>query len=137
MTNEQKYVIRSLRESGVPISSISEQLGLSINTIKSYCQRNNIQVFHKTNKNVRFCLQCHAEITQTPHRKIKKFCCDKCRQLWWVEHSSIIRRSSQIELVCPICGQQFLSYKSKHRKYCSRTCYGKSKEVSHERRDIQ
>ncbi len=137
MTQEQKYGIRCLRESGVPISSISEQLGISANTVKSYCQRHNIQSFNKPSKNIRFCLQCHKEITQTPHRKMKKFCRDKCRQLWWTEHSSIIRRSSQIELICPVCGKTFQSYKSKHRKYCSRTCYGKSKEVSHERRDIR
>lgn len=133
MTNEQKCSLRNLRESGLPISSVAEQLGISANTVKSYCQRHNIHPLTQQKKSLRFCLQCHAEIPQTPHRKAKKFCCDKCRQLWWTQHSSMIRRSSQIKLICPVCGKPFQSYKSKQRKYCSRICYGKSKGVSHER----
>lgn len=42
MTKEQKQVICSMCEAEVPITSIAEQLGLSINTIKSSCKRNNI-----------------------------------------------------------------------------------------------
>ena len=137
MTKQQKQVITEMRECGVPIPSIAEQLGISANTIKSYCQRHGILPLNKPRRNIRFCLQCQTEIPQTPHRKEKKFCCDKCRQLWWTEHSSIICRNSQIELICPVCTKTFQSYKSKHRKFCSRTCYGKSKEVSHERRDVQ
>lgn len=133
MTKQQKQIIAKLRECGVPISSIAEQLDISANTIKSYCQRHNIQLFNKSSKKVRFCLQCHAEIPQMPHRKMKKFCRDKCRQLWWTEHSAIIQRSSQIKLTCPICGRTFQSYESKHRTFCSRACYGKSREVSHEK----
>lgn len=132
MTKQQKQIITELRECGVPIPSIAEQLGISTNTIKSYCQRHNIQLSNRQSKNVRLCLQCHTEIPQNPHRKEKKFCCDKCRQLWWTAHSSIIRRSSQTELTCPVRGKTFQSYKSKHRKFCSRICYGKSKEVYHD-----
>lgn len=133
MTKQQKQIIAKLRECGVPIPSIAEQLGISANTIKSFCQRHSILSLNKPRRNIRFCLQCQTEIPQTPHRKEKKFCCDKCRQLWWTEHSAIIQRSSQIKLTCPVCGRTFQSYKSKHRKYCSRTCYGKSREVSHEK----
>lgn len=117
MTKQQKQIIAELRESGVPISSISEQLGISANTIKSYCQRHGILPLNKPRRNIRFCLQCHIEIPQTPHRKEKKFCCDKCRQLWWTRHSAIIQRRSQIKLTCPVCGRTFQSNKSKHRKF--------------------
>ena len=137
MTKQQKQVITEMRECGVPISSIAEQLDISANTIKSYCQRHNIQSSNQPRKNIRFCLQCYAEIPQTPHRKEKKFCSDKCRQLWWTAHSDMIQRSSQIKLTCPICKKSFLSYKSKHRIYCSRACYGKSREVSHEKWNVQ
>lgn len=133
MTKQQKQIIAELRECSVPIPSIAEQLGISANTIKSYCQRHGILPLNKPRRNIRFCLQCHAEIPQMPHRKEKKFCCDKCRQLWWTAHSAMIQRSSQIKLTCPVCGKVFLAYSSKNRIYCSRTCYGKSKEVSHEK----
>ncbi|CDE29692.1 putative uncharacterized protein [Ruminococcus sp. CAG:403] len=79
MTNEQKEAIASMRDAGVPFPSIAEQLGLSINTIKSFCKRNNIMSGRITGSNVHFCLQCHKSITQAEHRKTKKFCSDKCR----------------------------------------------------------
>lgn len=132
MTNEQKRTICSMRESGVPVNSIAEQLGLSINTIKSFCKRNHVLSGHIRNSNVHFCLQCQTKIPQAPHRKEKKFCSDKCRQLWWTENSALIPRNSQVERVCPVCKKSFLSYKSKHRIFCSRTCYGASKEVYHD-----
>lgn len=137
MTELQKETIAMLRQNGSAYKEIAEQLDLSVNTVKSYCQRHDLQALVNTRKKIRLCLQCHTEIPQKPHRKAKKFCCDKCRQLWWAEHSSLIHRNSQIELVCLICGKKFLAYPSKHRKYCSRLCYGKSKGVSDENRDVQ
>lgn len=134
MTNEQKQAIASMRDSGVPITSIAQQLGLSVNTIKSYCKRHSIHSGNQSRKNILFCLQCHTEIPQVAHRKEKKFCSDKCRQLWWAENTALIPRDSQIERICPVCKTLFLSYKSKHRIYCSRTCYGKSKEVYHDKK---
>lgn len=132
MTNEQKQAICSMRESGVPVTSIAEQLGLSINTIKSFCKRNHVLSGHIRNTNTHFCLQCQTKIPQNQHRKEKKFCSDKCRQLWWTENSALIPRSSQVERICPICKKSFLSYKSKYRIYCSRACYGASKEIYHD-----
>lgn len=127
MTNEQKHALISMRESGVPIPAISAQLGISENTIKSYCKRHGIHSGNPSRRKILYCLQCHAEIPQMPHRKAKKFCCDKCRQLWWTAHSSLIQRQSQTEFTCAVCGKTFQSYQSKPRKYCSRLCYGKSK----------
>ncbi|MBQ8961564.1 MAG: RNA polymerase subunit sigma-70 [Ruminococcus sp.] len=138
MNAEQKCRITELRQSGLGYKAISEQLDISINTVKSYCQRHHLQRQTKSIKeNILFCLHCGKEVPQTPHRKAKKFCCDKCRMAWWTEHSAIIHKKSQQEYICPICGNPFLAYKSKMRKYCSRICYGKSKGVQNENRDIQ
>lgn len=57
MTNEQKQAIVSMRDSGVPITSIAQQLGLSVNTIKSYCKRHGIHSGNQSRKNILFCLQ--------------------------------------------------------------------------------
>ena len=70
MTNEQKQAISSMREAGVAIPAISAQLGLSVNTIKSYCKRHGIHSGNQSRKNILFCLQCHTEIPQTSHRKV-------------------------------------------------------------------
>jgi len=132
MTNKQKEKISVLRQAGTSCKEIAEQLDLSVNTVKSYCQRHELQTYVKVRNSLRLCMQCHAEIPQTPKRKAKKFCCGKCRQLWWTAHSNLIHCVSLVNHTCPVCGKTFQAYKSKHRIYCSRTCYGKSKEVTHE-----
>ena len=128
MDQGQKQRIIEMRNSGCGYNEISEQLQISVNTVKSYCKRHSISRIEKRNRGaVRFCLQCGNEIKQEQHRKAKKFCSDKCRQLWWTAHSSLIQRQSQTEFTCAVCGKTFQSYQSKPRKYCSRLCYGKSK----------
>lgn len=52
-----------------------KKLGISINTVKSYCRRNNV------NKSV--CKNCGKVVEQTLGRKEKKFCGDACRMAWW------------------------------------------------------
>jgi len=128
MTDKQIESIALLRDSGVSVTEIAERLGLSVNTIKSYCKRHALKAQTKSR---RYCLQCHNLIRQNPHRKAKKFCCDQCRHRWWTAHSDLIHRISLVNHICPVCGKSFLDYKSKQRIYCSRSCYGKSKEVSH------
>ena len=81
-TNKQKEKIIVLRQDGTSYKEIAEQLDLSVNTVKSYCQRHELQTYVKVRNSLRLCIQCHAEIPQTPKHKAKKFCCDKCRQLW-------------------------------------------------------
>ncbi|MCD8003201.1 MAG: hypothetical protein LUG88_04735 [Clostridia bacterium] len=40
MTNEQKMIISSLRAEGMGYSSIARKVGISENTVKSFCRRN-------------------------------------------------------------------------------------------------
>ena len=131
MTAEQKIQIDELRKAGNGYKSISIRLNLSVNTVKSYCQRHHVES-PKLPKNIRLCLQFGQEVLQTPHRKAKKFCCDKCRMNWWKAHSAIIDKKSQQIFICPVCGEEFSAYSSSKQKYCSRICYGKSKGVAYE-----
>lgn len=130
MNSEQKLRIAELRKSGYGCKEISEQLQISINTIKSYCKRHNIQRQNEIiGDDVRFCLQCGKTIPQVQHRKVKKFCSDKCRMVWWRNHSSLLHTHSKKMLKCPVCNKAFSAYSSTHQKYCSRLCYYKSKET--------
>ena len=134
MTAEQKTKITELRKCGESYKAISDKLGISVNTIKSYCKRHQLECPTKSvPENIRFCLQCDAEIPQIPHRKAKKFCSDQCRNLWWRNHSAEIHRKSEQIFICPVCRSEFSAYSSSNRKYCSRICYGKSKEASYVR----
>ena len=42
MTNEQKRTIAELRSKGATYAKIGEALGISKDTVKSYCRRNNL-----------------------------------------------------------------------------------------------
>lgn len=133
MNSEQKRIVADLRQSGFGYTEISEQLHLSINTVKSYCKRHNLQRQGKQNKaSTRFCLQCGTEIKQEQHRKTKKFCSDRCRMIWWREHSSLLRTPSKQTFICPVCREAFAAYSSTKQKYCSRLCYARSREAAHE-----
>ena len=133
MKPEQKRMIEELRNSGCGYKEISEQLQISINTVKSYCKRHELTWMGKRNSgSVRFCLQCGNEIKQEQHRKTKKFCSDRCRMIWWREHSSLLRTPSKQTFICPVCREAFAAYSSTKQKYCSRLCYARSREAAHE-----
>lgn len=43
MTNEQKLMIEVYRRKGVGYKQIAKELGISLNSVKSYCRRNKLQ----------------------------------------------------------------------------------------------
>lgn len=112
--------ILNYRSQGLGYKRIAVLTGYSINTVKSVCRRNQDALEKR-------CLQCGAVLVQTPHRKEKKFCSDKCRMAWWNSHPELVNRKAVYHLTCAQCGQPFNSYGNGHRKYCSRACYGKSR----------
>ncbi len=135
MKPSEKAKIEAYRENGVPYAEIAEILSLPLNTVKSYCKRHDLGGRReRVSENIFLCLQCGAGVPQTPHRKVKKFCSDQCRNLWWKSHTTEIHRKSEQIFICPVCKAEFSAYSSLNRKYCSRACYGKAREVSHDKR---
>lgn len=131
MTGKEKEEIKIYRNNGMSYFEISKKLGISINTIKSYCLRNGIKV---NNLNKSLCRFCGKEINQELGRKKKKFCSDKCRGLWWKEHSELINKKTNYECTCIQCGKTYISYGNSNRKYCCHDCYIKSRfgDVHHD-----
>ena len=85
MTNaERDYIIR-YRQSGKSCAEIARILGLSANTVKSFCQRNSIvPIAPNTQASLptlseTVCLCCGEKMELQPHRKPKRFCSDSCR----------------------------------------------------------
>ncbi|MDR1240737.1 MAG: hypothetical protein LBK29_02545 [Oscillospiraceae bacterium] len=150
MTNQEKEKITSMRGEGLSYSKIAFQLGISENTIKSFCRRNFIKICRgdkgesqnqrkiksqdetdstKTS-NLAKCRQCSESLIFK--RKTKKhFCSDKCRMVWWNSHPEAIKRKAYYHSVCLFCEKTFESYSRKDRKYCSRDCYIKAKVLAH------
>lgn len=118
---EKNYIIR-YRQMGKSCTEIARALGLSVNTVKSFCQRNGIAPIGQatgTSPAETLCLCCGEKIKLQPHRKPKRFCSDACRLRWWHAHRDMGK--SAVDRRCLSCGRAFRS--SREQKYCSHACY--------------
>lgn len=130
MDDKQKQKVAVLRANGCGYRTIARKLGISPNTVKSYCRRNGLGgVAVPKRKTPQFtgevtpCWNCGAEIRQVAKRKKRIFCCDKCRNEWWNHHLDLVDRRALRTQTCPVCGRAFEVYGSAPRKYCSHECY--------------
>ncbi len=121
MTNAQKQQIITLRKQGYGYIKIGQMLGISNNTVRSFCRRNILD--RDTLTNTVMCKQCGKPIKRASGRKPKKFCSDACRVLWWNKHLDCVKRKAIYEFTCANCGHPFSAYGNKGRKYCSQACY--------------
>ena len=127
MTNEQKAVIRRLRQQNNSYVSIANTLGVSVSAVKGYCQRNGLTglraAAESTPDDPSVCLGCGKPITQREGIKRVKFCCPSCRQAWWNAHPEKVNRKAIYSFTCACCGRPFTAYGNRSRKYCSHECY--------------
>lgn len=121
MTELEKRKISDLRKQGLGYTKISKELGISVNTIKSYCRRNSATKAKIDDRH--YCKYCGIEVKQNPGRKEKKFCSDICRMKWWNSHLDCVNRKAFATRTCIKCGKDFTVYGSSTKKYCSHKCY--------------
>ena len=124
MTNEQKEKIIRFRRQGRGYADIGRELGISKDTVKSFCRRNGLTV--SNNKQVDdkgFCRECGKPLVQQEKKKRRIFCCKSCREKWWTEHADRINRKAVYTFTCAGCGRIFTVYGNRNRKYCSHGCY--------------
>lgn len=126
MTNEQRMIVSALRAQNMGYGAIARKVGISENTVKSFCRRN-AQRTKQERQNISTqehrCLYCGVPVTQNAGRKEKKFCSDKCRNKWWNAHLDKVDRRAIREVNCANCGRTFSVYGRAERKYCSHDCY--------------
>lgn len=123
MTKLQKEQIHHLRQKLTPYSQIAGLLGLSMNTVKSYCYRHglNTETLNSING---YCQQCGKPLISAK-TKPRRFCSTACKTAFWNGHRRE-RASNQITMhACLVCGENFSDYHSVGRKYCSQACYQK------------
>ena len=77
MKKHEIVKLNQMRLRGEPPSVIARELGLSINTVKSYIHR------HPNIGNTIKCQWCEKPVLQSAGRKEKKFCSDRCRITYW------------------------------------------------------
>lgn len=135
MAMKQKQQITVMRGRGDSYKKIATALGISVNTVQSYCRRNNLSVGctipqPETEDAADVCPNCGRLLIHTPGSKRKRFCSDKCRSAWWKVHPEALNRKAIYHFICPKCGIAFDSYGNAHRKYCSRACLADARRGS-------
>ena len=126
MTYEEKRKVDKLRLQGYGCTAISNTLGISLNSVKSYCRRSKPKEIPIDVINEGGCEFCGKSLVHIEGKKKKKFCCDKCRISWWNHNRDKIHHRVSYEIVCLYCGETFVSTDNS-RKYCSQNCYRKSR----------
>lgn len=78
--------IRYLRLRGIGYKRIATELGLSLNTVRSFCVRHGLGGNRNADGTVQHpCRYCGKDVPQTPHRREKFYCSDKCRCSYFYE----------------------------------------------------
>lgn len=131
MTEKEKAKVIEYRTLGFGYKKISRMTGVSVNTIKGFCRRNGMAGQAREEKPVdtgtRTCECCGKPIDVIPKRKPRRFCSDRCRNIWWNSHLELVNRKANYEYTCPTCGKRFTTYGNANRKYCSHECYIKDR----------
>jgi uncharacterized protein YjcR len=120
MNLSQKTMISELRIQGETYASIADKIGVSENTIKSYCRRSNIVMTAQKESEV--CPNCGCLLIHIPHKRKKRFCSEKCRLEWWKSHPEALNKKAIYKFTCSVCKNNFTAYGNANRKYCSRDC---------------
>ena len=126
MTDQQKKQIIGMRLRGDSHAAIADALGISRNTVKSFCLRNlrpeplEVQAAPALTGT---CAQCGKGFTLCPGHRQRRFCSDQCRMTWWNAHRDLLNSKGMGEQTCACCGKHFMGYERQRRKFCSHTCY--------------
>lgn len=121
MTNNQKILIDKLRLEGYGYLKIAKEIGVSPNTVKSYCRRMKINSMAQLNISV--CEQC-GESIDISKRSARRFCSDTCRNKWWNKHP---KSEMPYTAKCAHCGEKIQMRRRNEKKYCSHSCYIKDR----------
>ena len=127
MTQQEKYRIWELHQTGFGYKKIAKLLNLNEDTVKSYIRRTSKKEPPKL-----VCEECGKTLIQKPKTKPRRFRSDRCRLQWWSKHPNAGNRSG-FSFICEYCGKEFKSYASKTRRYCSTHCYAQARCESNEK----
>lgn len=104
-------------------------LGLSKDTVKSFCRRNGLAGGTENicsgwkESDGKVCRNCGKTLQQISGKKTRIFCSQQCREQWWKENPDKIKKKAVYEYTCAYCGNKSEAYGNKNRKYCSHDCY--------------
>jgi endogenous inhibitor of DNA gyrase (YacG/DUF329 family) len=122
MQKELRNKIFELRNSGMGYKSIAKELSLTPSAVRSVCtaKYNNPDKYGT-------CKNCGIRVKQTPGKKKRQFCSDKCRMAWWNSHATEVKKKAFYTFKCQCCNSDFVAYGVNKRTYCSSECYLKNR----------
>lgn len=133
MTDYERQKIYELRIKGLGYKAIANILGLTRDSVRSFCKRNNLAGNGKVvsmnvevmkEKNL-LCLHCGKLMKIKDKGRPRKFCSDECRRTWWKKNQDKRNKKETAiySYTCLNCGKEFSVYGNKKRKFCSHDCY--------------
>lgn len=125
MTELQKQRITALRRSGLGYKKIAAEVGVSRDVVRYLCKNTTADSAPNNNS----CLMCGGSIEHSPRGRKRVFCSEQCRRSWWSAHPEMRcpKPGAVYTIVCTECGTKFESYGNRGRKYCSHSCFVKSR----------
>jgi len=124
MTSKQKLSIKALRTIGWTYARIAETIGVSADTVKSFCLRQKIII--RENIDVAgnaLCKHCGKLLQQATGGRVRVFCSNKCRYDWWNIYRPFLSKKNTAVIACLHCKIPFAVYSIGSRKYCSIACH--------------
>ena len=131
MTNFQKNEITRLRKSGAGYIKIAQALGVSENTVKSFCRRNGLVGNGGVATDcavTTHCRHCTKPLGAT-NQAVRRFCSTACRMAWWAAHPGHLNRKAVYSFICLQCTQPFTAYGNTKRRYCTRACFASARRA--------
>jgi endogenous inhibitor of DNA gyrase (YacG/DUF329 family) len=135
MNDVQRKRIFDLRAEGVGYKAIGHEIGISEDSVKKFCKR-----YHLTGPkevvvlnqevledNKRICPFCKKPLRKKHKGRPRRFCSGVCRKNWWNAQKERGTEEALYTFTCAHCDTEFKSYGNKHRKYCSHSCFIKSR----------
>ncbi len=128
MTDRQKQQIIRLRKEGFGYTAVANKVGISKDTVKSFCRRNGLagERASSAETQVPGCRECGKPLQQT-ERKAPHVLLRWMQGKWWHEHLEKIKQRMVYSFSYAGCGKPFTAYGNSKRKYCSHACYVKSR----------
>lgn len=87
--------IQRLRQEGYGYVRIAQMLGLSENSVKSFCRRHPLPTDDSHKQTVSTCPQCGTKVDSR-----RRFCSDACRTTWWNAHREHPNGKGQTRFIC-------------------------------------
>lgn len=121
MTKAKAEKIIELRKSGLGYQAIAKEIGVSRDSVRSFCKNHNIEPETIARDDKRYqgcCPNCHKRLQKQKSGRPRKFCSKECQVAYWNTYGKGAERATEFTAKCKYCGREFSTYVNQNKKYC-------------------